>query len=190
MITQKQIEKINSVNSLRRISKNEGLSLAFSLYDFLVDGKYKTTIDFNVYLPTKGFNLQRPYVWTAQQQEEFIWSCLFGRSIPPIVFIQHEYNTYLVIDGKQRLLTLKRFMQNYFPIQYEGTEVYWKDLDSDAQHQISVRTRLTYTVYYSYDDDFITDDEKIIIFNFYNFAGTPQEETHRKMLTNSLQFNK
>lgn len=190
MLTQKQIEKINTISSLRRISKNEGISIPFSLYNFLVTGKYKTTIDFDVYLSTKGFNLQRPYVWTVQQQEEFIWSCLFGRSIPPVVFIQHEYSTYLVNDGKQRLLTLKRFMQNEFPIHYEDTEIYWTDLDNDAQYQISARVNLLCTVYYSYDDDPITDDEKITIFNFYNFTGTPQEEAHRKRLINSLSLSK
>ena len=79
MITQKQIEEINSINSLRRIHKNEGLSFAYSLYDFLVSEKYETSVDFEVFLPSKGFNLQRPYVWTIHQQEEFIWSCLFGR---------------------------------------------------------------------------------------------------------------
>lgn len=186
MITQKQIEEINSINSLRRIHKNEGLSFAYSLYDFLVSEKYETSVDFGVFLPSKGFNLQRPYVWTIHQQEEFIWSCLFGRTIPPIVFIQHEYKNYLVIDGKQRLLTLKRFMQNMFPIHYKGSEVYWSDLDSNAHYQISTRVRLTYTTYYSYDDQPITDDEKIIIFNFHNFTGTPQEEAHREKLMNSL----
>lgn len=81
-------------------------------------------------------------------------------------------------------------MQNEFPIHYEGTEIYWNDLDNDAQYQVSVGVNLSYTVYYSYDDDFITDDEKITIFNFYNFTGTPQEEAHRKKLINSLPLNK
>lgn len=31
-------------------------------------------------------------------------------------------------------------------------------------------------------DDPVTDDEMIIIFNFYNFTGTPQEESHRNKL--------
>lgn len=34
MLTQKQIEKINTISSLRRISKNEGISIPFSLYNF------------------------------------------------------------------------------------------------------------------------------------------------------------
>jgi len=184
MLTLNEVKKINGINSLMRISKNKGLSLN-SFYSLLVSSKYREIVDFDVYLPTKGFNLQRPYVWTIQQQEEFIWSCLLGRSIPDIVFIQHEWKLYQVIDGKQRLMTLKRYMTNEFPIHHNGYEYFYRDLDNSLQYMLD-NAPIRYTSYYSYDDDPITDNEKIIIFNFYNFAGTPQDESHRKKLLNSL----
>lgn len=180
----KDINSINSINSLRKISKNEGLSLN-SFYSLLVSCRYGETVDFDVFLPTKGFNLQRPYVWTIQQQEEFIWSCLLGRSIPPIVFIQHEWKLYQVIDGKQRLITLQRFMLNEFPIHFNGVEYFYNYLEPRAKYIID-NAPIRYTSYYSYEDEPITDDEKIVIFNFYNFAGTPQEESHRIKLMNAL----
>ena len=31
------------------------------------------------------------------------------------------------------------------------------------------------------------DDMKIILFNFYNFAGTQREESHKEMLQNFLK---
>lgn len=182
MITLKEIENTNSIKTLKRIHKNEGLSFGYRIYDFLISEK----LDFEVYLPSKGFNLQRPYVWNEFQQDEFIWSVLLSRSIPPFVFIQHEFDKYLIIDGKQRLITLKRFMLNEFPIHYQGEKIYWNDLDKDAKSQINLWNKFTCNTYYSYDDDPITDDEKIIIFNFYNFAGTPQDESHREKLLNSL----
>ena len=43
------------------------------------------------------------------------------------------------------------------------------------------------TVYYSYDDNPITDDMKIILFNYYNFSGTPQTEEHKNMLKNLIK---
>lgn len=156
-----------------------------SYYHLLVTHKYGDSVDFDVFLPTKGFNLQRPYVWTIQQQEEFIWSCLLVRSIPPIVLIIHEWKLYQVIDGKQRLMTLQRFMMNEFPIHLNGGEFFYKDLEFALQHSIN-QVPMVYTTYYSYEDEPITDDEKIIIFNFYNFAGTPQEESHRIKLNNAL----
>lgn len=194
MTTLKELQKSNDMTTLRRISKNENLAFAYSLFDFLVSGKYNSEVDFDVYLPTKGFNLQRPYVWTIQQQEEFIWSLIYRRYIPPVTFVCHEvddgsrlgHQIYKVIDGKQRLMTLKRFMLNEFPIHFEGSETYWNDLDDIAKYHIAISGCFSYNCYYSYYDDPVTDDELITIFNFYNFAGTPQEESHREKLLNAL----
>ncbi len=187
-LLEKEIYKSNAFKSLRRISKNEHLAIGYSLYDFLITGKYKTKIDFDVYLPTKGINLQRPYVWTIQQQEEFIWSLIYERSIPELIFIIYEHETYEVIDGKQRLMTIKRYMDNEFPIHFKDKLLYWNDLPDKIKFNISHSNRLTYTAYYSYYDDLITDNEKIIIFNFYNFAGTQQEESHKQKLLESLNY--
>lgn len=145
-------------------------------------------MDFDVYLPKYKMNLQRPYVWNLQQQQELIWSILYERAIPPIVIISHENedgsHTFQVIDGKQRLMTIKRFMENRFPIVFNGSEVYYKDLDSYAVHLLNNRSSFLMECWYSYYDSPITDDEKIIIFNYYNFAGTPQEVSHKQTLQN------
>lgn len=194
MITLKDIEKTNDVNSLRRISKQDGLSFGFPLYKLLVENTYNIEVDFDVYLKTKGFNLQRPYVWTEHQQEEFIWSMLYGRYIPPVTFVCCDIDDgsklgkqiYKVIDGKQRLMTIKRYMTNKFPIYLDGQKVYWDDLDDSAKYQINNRCKLMYSIYHSYEDSPITDNELIIIFNFYNFTGTPQEENHKNKLLKAL----
>ena len=195
MVTLKEIEKTNDVNSLRRISKQEGLSFGFPLYKVLVEHKYGIELDFDVYLESKGFNLQRPYVWTEHQQEELIWSMLYGRYIPPVTFVCCDVNDgsrmgkqiYKVIDGKQRLMTIRRYMMNEFPIYMDdGRKVYWDDLDDAAKYQISNRCKILYSIYHSYTDTPITDDEMIIIFNFYNFTGTPQEQNHKSKLLKAL----
>lgn len=54
MATLKELQKSNDMSTLRRISKNENLAFAYSLYDFLVSDKYNSEVDFDVYLPTKG----------------------------------------------------------------------------------------------------------------------------------------
>ena len=36
----------------------------------IIDGKYNIVLDFDVYLPTKGKNLQRPLVWTLFQKQQ------------------------------------------------------------------------------------------------------------------------
>lgn len=111
---------------------------------------------------------------------------ILGRSIPPVIVILHEHRKFEVIDGKQRILTIKRFLNNEFPIIVDGEEVFYKDLGNDVQYQIQARNSLVGEIYYSYDDEKITDDQKIALFNFYNFAGTPQEEAHREKLLNVL----
>ncbi len=45
-------------------------------------------IDFDVYLPTIGKNLQRELVWTLDQKREIIWSILIRRHIPKMEFIR------------------------------------------------------------------------------------------------------
>lgn len=38
------------------------------------------------------------------------------------------------------------------------------------------------TVYYSDSYARISDKDKILLFNYYNFSGTPQTEEHKEML--------
>ena len=45
------------------------------------------------------------------------------------------------------------------------------------------------TVYYSYNDNPVTDDMKIVLFNYYNFAGAPQTEDHKNKLQSLLNNN-
>lgn len=42
-------------------------------------------------------------------------------------------------------------------------------------------------VYYSYPDCKVTDEMLVILFNFYNFAGTPQAENHKEKLQSLLK---
>ena len=182
-ITLKKLESYNTLNSLRRIDKSQD---AVSFEPIRLRKWY--TIDTDVRLEKYGYNLQRPYVWTLLQQQELIWSIFMGRPVPPFVFIQHAEDnsalgavTMMVIDGKQRLTTIFRYMDNEFPIIVDGKEVYFKDLDAMAQHRINFYD-IRAQIYYSYKEDPITDDEKIIIFNHYNFAGTSQEEEHKNKL--------
>lgn len=151
-------------------------------------GDYK--LDFDVYLPTKGFNLQRDFVWTELQKQEFILSLLKENPIPKISLIQKktkqsgtEETIYQVIDGKQRLSTYLEFGKNEFHIIVDNKPFFYKDLDELAKYFYD-----TYSFYgdlaYEYDDAPITDDEKIKWFMQVNFAGTPQDKEHFDKLNN------
>lgn len=189
MKTLKELQKDCPTINIKDLPKSQGtISFGFRMYDLLVTGKYKIIFDFDVYLPQYKINLQRPYVWDDIQKEELIWSLIYERVIPSCVIISHEYKcgdiVYQVIDGKQRLITIQKFMKNEFPIHISGKEVFWDDMDSDLHYHLNKKADILVQMYYSYYDAPITDEQKIILFNFYNFAGTSQELSHKNKLLN------
>lgn len=203
MVTLNDIKGLSNIHNIpKTIHVNENICLDPFLADNL-SGKPKTVVyDFEVWLEDYGVNLQRPYVWNLIQQQEFILSILLDKPIPPVVVVDMDsgYNTdglrkVLVIDGKQRLMTIQRFLNNEFPIPINGQLVCFESFDDDA-HWFFIRQiqYLTSTTYYASDDKrdsfYMSDDMKIILFNFYNFAGTQQEETHKNMLQGFLENSK
>jgi len=197
-----KIQEIQQAEGIYNIPKNihinKDICLDWRLFDALVNPDYENNrdykYDFDVFLPKYGINLQRPYVWEHYQQNEFILSILLEKPIDSFVIIQHHHSldrsdvTNYVIDGKQRLMTIQKFGKNEFPIIADGKEYYFKDFDKDLQLLFERRVNyLTAVVYYTYDDIPATDDLKITLFNFYNFAGTPQTEEHKKKLQSLLK---
>ena len=152
--------------------------------------------DTDVYLEKYKINLQRPYVWTYPQQNAFIQSVLYNKIITPVVVIAHSVTNetlgeqiYYIIDGKQRLTTIHKFMNNEFQVEIGSEKYFYKDFDDELKTYFD--RNLDYGIeaifYYSYPDNPITDDEKIQIFNYYNFTGTPQAEEHKIKLQNLLK---
>ena len=186
LLTRKEFKNNQSIFiCLDKLSKSQGpvcFPGGVNLEDVLINKKYEFDIDYDIFLPKYGIDLQRPYIWNEIQQEEFIFSLLNDRQIPPLVIIFHEWKMIEIIDGKQRLLTLKRYLSNEFSIHLNNNEYYYKDLEEDLKFFLRRTGVLQTIIYYSYDDKPITDDEKIALFNYYNFAGTPQEVSHKEKL--------
>lgn len=198
MITLKEIKKLNGLYSLPKyIHVNKHILLDHRLFYALAepDPKRDLVYDCDVYLNKYGINLQRAYVWEHYQQKEFIMSILTEKEMDPVIIVQHhkdsierEHCVNYVIDGKQRLTTIKKFAHNEFPIQVNGKDYYFKDFDDELRRFFISRVNyIVATVYYSYDDTPITDDMKITLFNFYNFSGTPQTEEHKNNLINLMK---
>lgn len=193
MITLKDIRQCNNIHNIpNEIYCNKGIRLDFRLVETFENGENR--YDFDVFLPKYNINLQRPYVWEHHQQNEFIMSILLEKPLEPVIIVQHSTDVLsrsntinYVIDGKQRLLTIKKFVNNEFPIYIKGEEIYWRDFDKNMKMFFRSRAKcLTAIVYYSDDDCPVTDDMKIILFNYYNFAGTPQTEEHKNKLQSLL----
>lgn len=79
--------------------------------DYTVDGLVKRIRDGNIYIPI----FQRGYVWNIREASRFIESLLLGLPVPGI-FLSRDEETkrLLVIDGQQRLKTLRYFYDGIF----------------------------------------------------------------------------
>ena len=196
MLTIKDIKDANSIYKIPKdIHLNRNIVLDYRLLNALEnpDPLHDLKYDFDVFLPRYGINLQRPYVWEHTQQNEFILSILMERPIDSFIaveivnWLESDKPVIQIIDGKQRLITIQRFVHNEFPITINGKEYFWNDFEEELKQRFRSRVGfLTATVYYSYDDTPVTDDMKIILFNYYNFSGSEQTEQHKNKLQNLL----
>lgn len=72
---------------------------------------------------------QRRNVWQAKAKSQFIESLLLGIPIPQILLASkpNQKNTFLVLDGKQRLSTIKEFLDGRFsdgrPFKLKGLRI-------------------------------------------------------------------
>lgn len=154
---------------------------------------YNSNIDFDIML-SNGQPLQRPFVWTLEQKRSLILSMLKELAIPEfLVVVYRDYSQinqskdilFKIIDGKQRLSTILSFINNEFPILIEGFGYFYGDLDATSQRLVWGRS-LDFKIVYEYDNKKLTDDDYIRLFEYVNFAGTPQDINHIQNLKESL----
>ncbi|HFP9403729.1 TPA: DUF262 domain-containing protein [Raoultella planticola] len=69
---------------------------------------------------------QRRHRWDIKKRSQLIESFLMNIPVPPIFLYENDYNQYEIMDGKQRIDTLRSFMNNEFALR--GLE-FWSELD-------------------------------------------------------------
>ena len=74
-----------------------------TIYDFIRSGAVK--------IP--GF--QRNYVWDIRRASKLIESLIIGLPVPQVFLYEEGRNSFLVIDGQQRLMTIYYFVRGRFP---------------------------------------------------------------------------
>lgn len=79
------------------------------------DFNTKTIIDFIESGLFKIPGFQRNYIWDIKRASKLIESIIIGLPIPQVFLYEEGRNSYLVIDGQQRLLTLYFFTKKRFP---------------------------------------------------------------------------
>lgn len=125
---------------------------------------------------------QRDYVWGYTEQNMFLLSVVRGAPLSAISVVKtyNDRGNFIleVVDGKQRLTTLKKFLNNEIPVRLNQQDVYYGDFNiaeenafgSVALPKIELRNA--------------TNADKLKFFLSINFTGVPQsEEHHKKVLT-------
>ncbi len=82
-----------------------------TIYNFIESGAVK--------IP--GF--QRNYVWDLKRASKLIESLIIGLPVPQVFLYEEGRNSFLVIDGQQRLMTLYYFMRQRFPKREKRAEI-------------------------------------------------------------------
>ncbi|MBH0109176.1 DUF262 domain-containing protein [Salinibacterium sp. NG22] len=82
-----------------------------TIYDFIDSGAVK--------IP--GF--QRNYVWDIRRASKLIESLIIGLPVPQVFLYEEGRNSFLVIDGQQRLMTIYYFIRGRFPRRDKRVEI-------------------------------------------------------------------
>lgn len=113
-------------------------SMDFTLYHL------KQSLEQKEYINTSP-NYQRRHRWDAKKRSQLIESFLMNIPVPSVFLFENDYNQYEIMDGRQRIDTLRAFMNNEFPLrnlefwtEIEGKR--YKDLPSIIQKGLSRRT--------------------------------------------------
>jgi hypothetical protein len=96
--------------------------VSYSGQDFDVSGLVRRLTNDDILIPIFGHEddrissagFQRSFVWSRKQMDRFIESLLLGYPIPGILLVRQADRRYLVLDGQQRLRTLRFFYDGVY----------------------------------------------------------------------------
>ncbi len=101
-------------------------------YDFTVETMTEKLVNGSVFIP----EYQRRYVWSEPQASRLIESLIIQCPIPVVYLNQEADEKLAVIDGNQRLTSIKRYLNNEFPL--KGLTAY-PELEGSRFHELDPR---------------------------------------------------
>lgn len=87
------------------------------------DFNTKTIFDFIQSGSVKIPAFQRNYVWDLRRASKLIESLIIGIPVPQVFLYEESRNTFLVIDGQQRLMSIYYFIKERFPKKEKRAEL-------------------------------------------------------------------
>ncbi len=124
---------------------------------------------------------QRDYVWTNKDEINLINSIINGSDIGKFIFLKYKWPKVdaEVLDGKQRLNTLIRFITSQFKV----NGLYWHEWSRFDRQRFGDHV----VQYAELDAENFTEADKLRIFLQVNAAGVPQSEEHLTKIKTRLQ---
>lgn len=131
---------------------------------------------------------QRDYCWTPEDERSFIDSMYKGMNLGTIIWREHSYKWleketakgnknvgfFDVIDGKQRIHTLVRFISDKFS---DSNGMYWSDLSKYARRKMMTSMKSAQLTILSLEEE--ADDETTLqAFLAVNFYGKAMSKEH------------
>jgi hypothetical protein len=119
-------------------------------------------------------DFQRAFVWSNKQQVRLVESILLGIPLPAFYFNQDETGAHQVVDGVQRLTTIRHFMSDNLPLtehlEYlsvlDGSK--FSTLDPIAKRRFNGTQIVAHVI-----EPQTPDDVKYTIFSRVNTGGSP-----------------
>jgi len=150
-------------------------------YDFTISTIYKLLKDKKIVIP----EFQRRYVWSRAQASRLIESLIIQCPIPVIYLDQGSEGTLTVVDGNQRLMSIKLFVENGFRL--KGLKAYpdldgftFSELDPRFQNHIENRTLRCITI--------LKDTHPQIKFDVFERLNTGAVQLNPQELRHGLNF--
>ena len=121
--------------------------------DYPVDSLIKRCQAGDIIVPTFNWmpeentdvvGFQRQYVWPRPKADKFVESLLLGLPVPGIFLVKETTGRFLVLDGHQRLHTLRAYYEGIINgreyqlknVQQRFKNKRFKDLDTEARRQL------------------------------------------------------
>ncbi|UDM73550.1 DUF262 domain-containing protein [Vagococcus fluvialis] len=165
--------EIRKKSELEIITNQEKID--YDIRDFTIDYLVTQFASDRFFIP----EYQRQFVWNDNTQARFIESILLGIPIPFLFLaVDDETGNFEIVDGAQRIRTLRRFMGNDLKLVNlknlsKSNGFYFKDLTSSTQRKFENRALRMIVL-----EDKTTVESRKEIFNRINTAGvraTPVE---------------
>lgn len=112
---------------IEQLAYEDSPFLSYSMISYGADYPVNVLYDMLIKEKIVPANFQRKYVWTIIQASQFIESLLFNLPVPGVILSADKERSgrLLIVDGQQRLLTLKYFLDGEFPkAKSKDTEVF------------------------------------------------------------------